>query len=77
MAVVGGKPAVAYKSQESGDLTYLTATDANGSAWGSPITVDGTNFVSADDLVLVSSNNFPLIAYHDALGDRLLCATYY
>jgi hypothetical protein len=77
MAVLDGKPAIAYKSRETGDLTFIAATDANGSAWGEPITVDGVNYISAYQLVLVNSNDFPLIAYYDLTGNRLLCATYY
>ena len=39
MAVVEGNPAIAYES--AGVMYFVRATEANGSAWGTPVTVDG------------------------------------
>jgi hypothetical protein len=45
LAVVDGRPAIAYYDAIAGDLKYVRASDADGSAWGTPLT-----FSSDDDI---------------------------
>lgn len=40
MAVVAGKPAISYHDLDNGTLKYVRALDAEGTAWGAPVTVD-------------------------------------
>jgi len=40
LAVIAGNPAISYYDEETGDLKYVRALDAQGSSWGTPETVD-------------------------------------
>jgi hypothetical protein len=65
--LVGGFPAIAYTDETSGDLKYVRATNAQGSAWGPPVVaaVGGANIVGSWCSMAVINGN-PAIAYHDA-----------
>ncbi|MFQ5858216.1 MAG: hypothetical protein ACE5LU_21645, partial [Anaerolineae bacterium] len=42
LAVVNANPAISYYDLTNGDLKYVRATDASGSSWGTPVTLDST-----------------------------------
>lgn len=65
MAVVGDRPAIAYKDNtHTGDLKYVCAADATGASWGTPITVDSAGNVG-NWLSMAVVNGRPAIAYDD------------
>jgi hypothetical protein len=66
MAIVGGRPAIAYYNSDLSQLTFIRSSDADGSAWDIPVNVLSlsANVTSCQLLVLV--NGQPAIAYHDA-----------
>ncbi len=69
LAIVDGNPAIAYcefatDAQEDGDLKYVRATDATGSAWGDPVVID-TVGDTGHDCKLVVVNGRPAITYQD------------
>jgi hypothetical protein len=66
MTLVGGNPAIAYTDDTTGDLKYVRALNAAGSAWSAPVTVvdGGVAVVGAWCSLAVVSNN-PAIAYYD------------
>ena len=43
LEIVNGFPAISYNSGDGG-LKYARATDANGTAWTVPVTVDGAGY---------------------------------
>jgi hypothetical protein len=64
-AIVNGNPAISYYDASSGDLKYIRATDANGTNWGTPVTLDSSGDVGRfTSLVVV--NGCPAISYYDA-----------
>ena len=83
MAIVDGNPAIAYWEVDtndfisSGRVMFIRATDAQGSAWGSPVevsdNVDGSQdgqgkiFVS----LAVASNGYPYICYNKYSGENV------
>ena len=73
MALVSGNPAIAYFDEDSGDLKYVRATTANGSAWGAPVVADvgGTSLVGKYASMVVV-NGRPAVAYMDDTADNLL-----
>lgn len=70
LVVVNGNPAIAYYDVSNGDLKYVRATDANGTAWGTPQVLDATGttgqYISMD---IVNGN--PAISYYDATNGDL------
>ena len=66
MAVVNGNPAISYHGGPNDDLMYIRATDANGSAWGTPLLVDGNGNFYHPSLRIVGGN--PAIAYSGTGG---------
>ncbi|MCC7479144.1 PKD domain-containing protein [bacterium] len=77
LAVVGGKPAIAYRGYASGAVMYISAADAQGSSWNAPYAVDSVIESNSQHIAMVSTNGFPVIAYADAPGNRLLAAVWY
>jgi len=64
MAIVEGAPAIAYMSDLDGSLCYVRAVDEDGSAWGTPVTVDVSDvgyFRSGSSLAVVDGR--PAITY--------------
>jgi len=67
LTVVGGNPAVAYSTAhyEAGhpehDYRFVRALDANGSAWGAPVIVNGAG--TGWDRALVAVNGKPAVVY--------------
>jgi hypothetical protein len=64
LAVVDGRPAIAYWYPSNGDLKYVRASDATGSSWGTPLTVDSAGDVGRYASLAVVDGR-PAIAYYD------------
>jgi hypothetical protein len=63
LAVIGGNPAIAYIDKNNNYLMFVRATDAAGTAWGAPITVDTSGEVLGGNVSLVEIFGNPAIAY--------------
>ena len=70
LAVVGGNPAISYTDRANGALQYVRATDAKGSSWGAPVTVDPNQTGDSEgrpslytSLAVIDGN--PAISYSD------------
>jgi hypothetical protein len=78
LAVVNGNPAISYYDSAYGTLKFARATDASGTYWALPVTLDDTGngsgsseFSTADtSLVLIDGN--PAICYYDVDEDDLM-----
>ncbi len=68
LALVNGNPAVAYYDTTNGDLKYVRATNAFGTAWGTPVTVDSAGNVGAYASLAVVNGN-PAIAYYEIVSN--------
>jgi hypothetical protein len=62
--VVNGNPAICYYDASQGVLKYVRATNANGTAWGTPVTIDSTGDVGRYSSLTVVNGN-PAISYYD------------
>jgi len=64
MAVINGNPAIAYQDYDNDAVLFVRATNAAGTAWGTPVLVSG---VRGDDVEIVIANGRPAVAYfnHD------------
>ncbi len=70
--LVGGFPAIAYTDDTSGDLKYIRATNAQGSAWGAPVTAAvGGSAIVGDYCSLAMMGTIPAIAYYDRTSKDL------
>ncbi|MFT3982245.1 MAG: T9SS type A sorting domain-containing protein [Ferruginibacter sp.] len=70
LVVINGNPAIAYYDATNNDLKYVRATDADGTAWGTPLTLDATgNTGSYLSMANVGGN--PAISYYDASNGDL------
>jgi hypothetical protein len=65
LAVVDGRPAIAYFDSINGDLQYVRALDPSGSSWGSPLTLDSGWAVGRYPSLAVVDGR-PAIAYFDS-----------
>jgi hypothetical protein len=71
LAVVDGFPAIAYYDSGSNqDLKYVRATNAAGSSWGTPVTVDSGGDVG-EYASLAEVDGRPAIAYYDHTNGHL------
>lgn len=71
LCVVDGYPAItSYQDNGPYDLLYHRATDANGNAWGAPITVDSAGYVGYDSSLLIVNGN-PAISYLDNSNNKV------
>jgi hypothetical protein len=68
--IVNGNPAIALYDATNGDLKFIRATDADGTAWGTPVTVDATGNVGQYTSLQVV-NGYPAIAYYDVTNQDL------
>jgi len=67
LALVDGRPAIAYREGSPNyDLKYVRASDATGSSWGTPVTVDSTGSVGEYASLAVVYGR-PAIAYRDSV----------
>jgi fibronectin type 3 domain-containing protein len=66
LCVVNGNPAISYMYYISwdSDLKYVRASDAYGSAWGTPVTADSAGAVGYWNSLAVVNGN-PAISYND------------
>ncbi|MHC5054992.1 MAG: hypothetical protein ACYTKD_09790 [Planctomycetota bacterium] len=64
LCVVDGKPAVSYYDATYGDLEYVLALDAQGSAWGRPVSVKTSDNVGQFTSLCVVDGR-PAISYYD------------
>jgi hypothetical protein len=70
LAVVDGRPAISYYDATNGDLNYVRATTANGTTWGTPVTLDSTGDVGQYTSLAVINGN-PAISYYDDTANAL------
>lgn len=71
LGVISGNPAISYYTPPNvADLKFVRATDANGTAWGTPVTIDSTGDVG-QYTSLASVNGNPAISYFDATNGNL------
>ena len=59
--------AVSYFDTTNGDLLYVRAANAQGTAWGAPVVVDATGTVGRDSSLIIVSGR-PAISYYDTSG---------
>ena len=64
LAIVSGNPAISYRDRTNGDLKYVRATNASGTAWGTPLVIDSTDDVGFNTSLQVVDGH-PAISYHD------------
>jgi len=70
LTIVSGNPAMSYYDVTHGNLNYVRATNASGTAWGTPIIIDQTGNVGRfTSLAIVNGN--PAISYYDATNGDL------
>ena len=70
MAIVNGKPAIAFYDVTRQNLVYMVATDADGLSWNNSIVIDAPGNVGQyASLTIVNGN--PAIAYFDATNTAL------
>ena len=71
LAVVNGNPAISYRDGGlNDDLKYVRANYADGSWWGTPVTIDSSGNVGHDISLCVVNGN-PAISYYDSTNDDL------
>jgi len=63
LAVVEGRPAIAYYDHANARLRYVRAVDVAGSSWGTPVTVASGGLRDWVSLAMVEGR--PAISYHD------------
>lgn len=68
--MVNGRPAICYHDNTNGDLKYVRATDARGTSWGVPITLDSTGSAGQHTCMQVVAGN-PAISYYDSTNGDL------
>jgi hypothetical protein len=64
-AIVNGNPAIAYYNAAEKRLQFIRASNANGTAWNAPVTVDVSGFVGPYSSLQIVNGN-PAISYLDA-----------
>jgi len=67
LAVVNGNPAISYAEANTSSLRYVRATDASGTAWGTPITLNSLGRYAS--LVVINGN--PAISHYDGASATL------
>lgn len=78
LAVIAGKPSVSYYDADNGQMLYLRATDANGTAWGTPVPVDSPpGEVSGWYSSLAQVGGNPAVAYYNSTFGELHFAMQY
>lgn len=70
MAVIDGNPAISYYDGGNHDLKYVRATNASGTAWSTPITLDSEGDVGAYSS-LAEVGGGPAISYRDQTNNDL------
>jgi hypothetical protein len=70
LVVINGSPAISYFDVTNGNLKYVRATDASGTAWGTPISIDTAGNVGQYTSLAVVNGN-PAISYFDVTNGDL------
>ncbi len=71
LEVVNGNPAIVYYDSDGKDLYFVRATDANGTGWGTPVSVTSTGDIgNYPSLSMV--NGRPAISYYDETNGDLM-----
>ncbi len=73
LAMIAGRPAIAYRSSSSGDLMFARAGDSQGSSWpaGAIVRVDGVLSDAGYYASLADVAGRPAIAYYDGTAGDL------
>jgi hypothetical protein len=64
LQILNGFPAIAYFDNTNKAIKFIRATNADGTAWSTPITIAGTN-TQVTQIAFQLVNGFPAIAYVD------------
>jgi hypothetical protein len=68
LSIVNGNPAISYYDVSNVDLKYVRASNANGSLWNSPISIDATDGQYTSLSVI---NGRPAVGYYDGVNRKL------
>jgi hypothetical protein len=71
MAVIGGVPCISYHHGLQGELRYVQASDANGSAWSSPLILDDSSVIVGKYTSLIDLYGVPAISHWDQTNGTL------
>lgn len=66
-----GRPAIAYQDVTNDFLYYVRASDAGGSAWGTPQYLDGWDADAGEYAAMKIVGGVPVIAYRESLNQDL------
>jgi hypothetical protein len=69
LLVVNGRPAICYHDGDTNTLKFVRASNASGTAWGTPVTLDTPGGGSEKSMAIVSGN--PAVAYHHSTNNEL------
>jgi hypothetical protein len=70
LAMVGGRPAIAYADGSSSAVKFVRAADARGMVWETPVTVDAASPVGGR-VFLLNVNGNPAVCYLDFSAFRI------
>jgi len=73
LAIIDGRPAIAYYPSWIANAYYVSAADALGESWNTPVVVD-TAFPSGNYCSLAEVEGYPAIAYYDQSNGDLMYA---
>jgi hypothetical protein len=73
LAVIAGRPAIAYYDAEDSQLLYVRANDPQGKSWGSPLSLDAISHssVTGARINLLEVAGRPAVGYYDETTARL------
>ena len=64
LAVIGGRPAIAYQNNTNSNIRYVRANDADGTSWPNAGFTIGTSGATDVHLDLEEVGGLPAVAYH-------------
>jgi len=70
VAVVNGRPAIAYYDATKSDLKYVRAENTTGTSWGTPRVLDTAGSVGTQPSLAVVNGN-PAVSYYDNSNNNL------
>jgi hypothetical protein len=70
LQIINGNPAISYYDVTNGRLKFISALDASGTTWGTPVTVDAANNVGQFTSLQIV-DGFPAISYYDVTNGNL------
>ena len=68
VAEVSGRPAIVYVDPDTSDPMYVRALNADGTAWGTPVVADDSNYVAGSNVSMAVVDGHPTIAFVTAGG---------